>query len=80
MQIKREVKSDEFVAGCPDSGLGSIVYAQLVEYMNHMTFYGVRTDREFPGDFSIGGTPGNQPENFYFAICEICLNFNIIFF
>jgi len=78
--MTNKIELYEFMAGCPDSRLGSIIYAQLVEDVDYMTFYGVRTDRKDFGNFSIGGAFSNQPEHFYLAASEICLNFKTVFF
>ena len=40
---------DEFVAGRPDSRLGSIVHTKFVENVNYMTFDCMRTDGKLFG-------------------------------
>src|SRR6266571_4996246 len=67
--MTRDVRNQSFAPG-EDGGLGAIHQLQLAQDIADVTFHGFLTDDQPPGDFPVGESFGDEPQDLAFAFAQ----------
>ena len=67
--MTRDVRNQPFAPG-EDGGLGAIHQLQLAQDIADVTFHGFLTDDQPSGDFPVGESSGDEPQDLAFAFAQ----------